>query len=109
MKIRTKIKKFMPQMSYFLAGMMAIFLAVFAVPDPALASFNPENAGNTILNLFKIILVIAAAAIAVVSLMRSAIVPAIVAVLAAGFIYVMLTPNMLSALGQGIANWLGIS
>ncbi len=95
-----------PQMLTALA--VAGLAALFAAPDAAMAAFDPDAAGETALNFFKLILIVACAVIAIVSVAKSSVVPALVSVAAGAFIYVMLTPSMLTSLGEGLATWLGI-
>jgi len=70
-------------------------------PDIALA-FNLENAAMSLLGFLKLLIVVGAAAIAIVMVMRSQIIPAMVVVVSAAFLYVILDPTIMEAIGNAI-------
>lgn len=88
--------------------LMSIFGFLFVSVLPAFAAFDPEQAATGVLNFIKLVIIIAAAAAAITLFVRSQIVPAVILVVAAAFVYVLLSPDTMKDLGGGFATLLGL-
>jgi flagellar motor component MotA len=90
-----------PQLKTFLtaAALGLIFYAAF--PHTAMA-WDANAAALSILSFFKTLIIVGAAATAVLMVFRSQIIPAVVVVIAAAFFYVILTPEIMQSIGEGL-------
>lgn len=82
------------------ALMGAIFYSAF--PAPAMAAWDANAAALGILEFLKTLIIVGAAATAVMMVFRSQIIPAIIVVIAAALLYVVLTPDIMQSIGEGL-------
>lgn len=95
-----------PSVFLLVAALGLVFCAVF--PHAAMA-WNAEQAVRSILDFFKLLIIVGAAAVAVLMVFRSQVIPAVVVVIAAAFLYVVLTPEIMQSIGEGIKELLKLS
>lgn len=93
-----------------------LFMAVFAFgllccvvfPQCAMA-WDANAAAISVLDFFKTLIIVAAGAVAAMMMFRSQVVPAIVVVIAAAFFYVILSPDLMKAIGEGLKALIDLS
>lgn len=82
-------------------GFLVALLALGS-PTSALAAFDPNAAALNILGFIKLLILVACAVVAVTMILRSQVIPAIIAMLAGAFLMTVLDPDVMKAIGDGI-------
>lgn len=93
-----------------------LFIAIFAfgllcsAAFPAAAfAWDANAAAISLLDFLKTLIIVAAGAVAVTLIFRSQIVPAIVVIVASAFFYVILSPDLMKAIGEGLKGLINLS
>lgn len=88
--------------------LLSVLGFVFVSVLPAFAAFDAKQAATDVLDFIKLVIIVAAAAAAITLFVKSQIVPAVILVVAAAFVYVLLSPGVMEDLGGGFATLLGL-
>ena len=83
--------------------MVAIsFLASFSTPEVAFADLDITASAKSVLSFFQLLIVLAAAKIITEFVGKGHLVPAVITVIAAAFLYVVIDPEIMKEIGGGI-------
>jgi len=77
-------------------------LASLFTPGVAFADFDPSTALKSVLNFFQLLILLAAAKIIAEYIGKGHIVPAVIAIIAGAFFYVVLDPDLMKEIGNGL-------